>query len=290
MDDNKPVGSYLDWSAEGKASVWRYLFGLTLVIVVFFVLSGFGSLPVRIFVPNYEDSLVMSVVATLMSFVIAFVSIPLVVRLVHKRPFWSVAMPAWRFEGWNFGVGLAVGVVVAGVFSALFSVAGILPVERNPDFDLGTLVLLAVVGFVGIFIQAGSEELLFRGYLTQFARRFTSSKLLFIGIPTLLFAAPHAGNIAQYRGNVFVLAPYLLAGAFYGWAAWRTGSLWMATALHLANNYTSLVLVGTKGDALPSAAPFVIGLPGIGVVTLVVFASYAAQFLVLTYLMKRAGR
>ncbi len=284
------MGSYLDWSSEGKASVWRYLIGLALAIFVFFLLSGFGSLPLRIFVPHYEDSLALSVVATLLSFVIAFVTIPLIVRVVHKRPFWSVAMPAWRFEGWNFGVGLSVGAVVALVFSLLFSAVGILPMERNPAFDLGTLVLLAAIGFVGIFIQAASEELLFRGYLTQFVRRFSRNKYLFIGIPMLLFAAPHAGNIAQYRGNVLVLGPYLLAGALYGWAAWRSGSLWMAVALHLANNYTSLVFVGTKGDALPSAAPFLIEVPGIGVATLVVLVSCAGQFVLLSYLMKRAGR
>jgi CAAX protease family protein len=101
----------------------------------------------------------------------------------------------------------------------LFSATGIMRLERNPDFNLPTLLLLAVVGFVGIFIQAGSEEMLFRGYFMQFVRRFTSNRYLFVGIPAALFAAPHVANIAALGGSALVMTPYLISGLLYGWAA-----------------------------------------------------------------------
>jgi membrane protease YdiL (CAAX protease family) len=165
-----------------------------------------------------------------------------------------------------------------------------IPLERNPQFDLATLLLLVPVGFVGIFVQASAEELLFRGYFTQFVRRFTSSRILFLGIPTLLFAAPHIANVASLGGGPFAMLPYLIAGLLYGWAAYRSGSLWMSVALHLVNNYTGLVVVGTRGDALPSAAPLLIESPSLAVGSAGVLFQAVLIALVLNYLMRRAGR
>jgi membrane protease YdiL (CAAX protease family) len=282
--------SYLDWSDKGEASLWRYCLGSLLVIVVFFLLSGVGMVPLVLLAPEYKKSLSLSVIATLLNFVVAFFAIPLIVRLVHKRPSWSVAMPRLRFESWNFLTGLWVGIAVAGLAAWLFSATGIMQLEQNPDFNLPTLLLLAVVGFVGIFIQAGSEEMLFRGYFTQFVRRFTSNRYLFIGLPALLFAAPHIANIAALGGSAFVLIPYIFSGLLYGWAAFRFGSLWMSVSIHLVNNYTGLVLVGTKGDALRSAAPYVIDVPGLPLATLVVLLQSATMFLALSYIARRSGR
>jgi membrane protease YdiL (CAAX protease family) len=290
IDGSPILQSYLDWSGKGKASFWRYYLGLFLVIFVFFVLSGVAMTPLILLAPRYQESLILSVVATLVSFVGSFVLIPFVVGLVHQRPCWSVALPRLRFESWNFFTGLWVGAVVAALTLGLFSVIGIIPIEPNPDFNLPALLLLAVVGFVGIFIQAGSEEMLFRGYLTQLVRRFSPNRYLFIGIPALLFSVLHIANIASLGGSVWVMFPYLISGVLYGWAAYRFGSLWMPVSLHLANNYTSLVLVGTKGDALPSAAPFLIDLPGLPLTTLAVFVQSAAIVLALTYLSLRFCR
>jgi membrane protease YdiL (CAAX protease family) len=199
-------------------------------------------------------------------------------------------MPRPRFRSWDFFTGLWVAFVVAAATALLFGALKVMPLERNPQFDFGTLLVLVVVGFVGIFVQAGAEELLFRGYFTQFARRFTSSRILFLGIPALLFAAPHISNIAALGGGPLAMLPYLVSGLLYGWAAYRSGSLWMSVALHLVNNYTSLVLVGTKGDALPSAAPLLIEAPNLTVGSIGVLVQSVLIVLILSYLMRRAGR
>jgi membrane protease YdiL (CAAX protease family) len=284
------VESYLDWSGKGRAGLWRYCLGTFLVISVFFVLSGFAVVPLILLAPKYKESLTLSVFATLVSFVGSFVLIPLIVQLVHRRPCWSVALPRLCFERWNFFTGLGVGSVVAALTIGVFSAIGIMPLERNPDFDPPTLLLLAVVGFAGIFIQAASEEMLFRGYFTQLVRRFTSNRYVLIGIPSVLFSLLHIANISSLGGGLWVMLPYLISGVLYGWAAYRFGSLWMPVSLHLANNYTSLVLVGTKGDALRSAAPFLIELPGLTLTTLAVFIQSAAIVLVITVLAMRLGR
>jgi membrane protease YdiL (CAAX protease family) len=289
MDANRSndISSYLDWSNRGRASLWRYVVGTILILFVFFFLSGFGQFPILLLVPNYKSSRILSVIATLLVFAIAFFALPPIVRLIHARPYWSVAMPRPRFERWNFWAGFVSGIAVGLVCALIFSLAGVMPIESNPEFDVGTWLVLAVVGFAGIFIQAGSEELLFRGYLTQFTRRFTANPLLFIGIPALLFALPHIANIAALGGGLLVMTPYLIAGVLYAWVAYKTGSLWMALGLHLANNYSGLALVGTKGDILPTAAPFQVNVPSLPVVSLAVAVQTLIIMVVVNYLLAR---
>ena len=280
------VTSYLDWSDKGRSSLVRYVVGLVICLFVFFGISGLGILPIVLLIPDYRNSLVLSVLAILLAFVIAFFAIPSIVRLVHQRPYWSVAMPRAAFERWNFLAGLLVGLIVGLVAALLFHVTGLMPIEGNPAFNLGTWVLLAVIGFAGLFIQTGSEELLFRGYLTQFVRRFTANPLLFISIPAVLFAVPHIANIAALGGGPLAMTPYLFAGLLFGWAAYRTGSLWMSLGLHLANNYSGLVLVGTKGDVLPTAAPFQVSVPELAIAVLAVAVQTVGTVVVLHYLLK----
>lgn len=197
-------------------------------------------------------------------------------------------MPQLRYEGWNLWVGFGVGVAVGLVAIAVAGVLGAVDL-RYAGFDWSLLLPLVLVGFIGIFIQAGAEEMVFRGYLTQFARRFTARPWLFIGIPAILFALPHAGNIAAYSGNPLVLAPYLTAGLLYGWAAYRSGSLWLSLGLHLSNNLSGLVLVGTAGDVIRTAAPLTIEPPSLMVVTLLIAVQALVTVAVLEWLLRRRG-
>ena len=282
--------NYLDWSDKGEASFWRYAVGAALSVMVFYLLSGMLIVPYTILFPDYQKSLTLSTVGLILTFVITFIAIPTIVRFVRKRPWWSVAMPALRFRAWDFFTGMWVAFAVAVLIALLFHATRTMPIFRNPEFDLTALLVLAVVGFVGILIQAGAEELLFRGYFTQFARRFTSNPILFLGIPALLFAAPHVSNIASLGGGPLVMVPSPISGLLYGWAAYRSGSLWMSVALHLVNNYTGLVMVGTKGDVLPSAAPLLVASPNLTVGTIGVLVQSALIAVALHLLMKRAGR
>ena len=153
--------------------------------------------------------------------------------------------------------------------------------------DWSQLLPVALIGFVAIFIQASSEELLFRGYITQFVRRFTANKLLFIGIPALLFALPHIINITELGGTFLVMVPYLILGLLLAWAAYRTGSLWMAAGVHWSNNFMTIVLIGTRGDVLPSVAPFQVDIPSLSVATMVVAVQSVLILVVLRYLIGR---
>ena len=278
--------SYLDWSDKGKASFWRYLLGFVLAILILFVLGSVVVMPLSAIKPDYAESPSFSLIGTLLSFLVLFVAIPLIVALLHRRPYWSVAMPVPRIETWNLFTGFWVSAVVGVVVAAALHFAGIMPMEYV-GLDWSQLLPVALIGFVAIFIQASSEELLFRGYITQFVRRFTANKLLFIGIPALLFALPHIINITELGGTFLVMVPYLILGLLLAWAAYRTGSLWMAAGLHWSNNFMTIVLIGTRGDVLPSVAPFQVDIPSLSVATMVVAVQSVLMVVVLRYLIGR---
>lgn len=286
MKENVEIKSYLDWSDKGRSGLLFYLIGLVLVLFVF-LFGGVAILPLSLINPDYQKSLPLSVLGTLLAFVLPFFAIPLIVKILLNRPSWSVAMPRFYFARWDFFTGFWVSLVISLAFSWLLSITGVMPMEINPNFEIKQFMVVALIGLVGIFIQAGTEELIFRGYLTQFARRFTSNKFIFIGIPALLFALPHILNISQLGGTLWVAIPYLIAGIFYGWFAYRTGSLWMSLGLHLSNNFGSLVFVGTRGDVLPSAAPWVVGLPSLTVTILIIAAHALVVTLILITMIKR---
>jgi membrane protease YdiL (CAAX protease family) len=115
----------------------------------------------------------------------------------------------------------------------------------------------------GLMIQTGFEELLFRGLIMQFLMRMMTFAPVAILIQALLFGAMHLANIAEWHGNIWGIAPYVLAGISYGYAAWRTGSLLVSSALHLVNNAGGAYLIGARSDVIPTVAPWLIDAPTI---------------------------
>lgn len=280
------VKSYLEWSDKGKSSIWRYILGSILMIIVFFALSGMGAIPVTIIDPNYKDSLIESNLALMLVFVISFVAIPLIVGLLHKRPYWSVAMPKFHIEKWNLLIGFVVSTLVGLIAVVVFSLLGYIDLEYV-GIDWGTWLSVAAIGLIGIFIQAGSEEMLFRGYFAQFTRRITKNPYVIIFVPALLFAIPHYSNLSQYSSGLIVLLPYLINGVLYGYIAYRTGSLWMSLGLHMSNNLSGMLLVGTKADVLETVSPLVFGLPSLELSTVVIGVQAVAIVAIILPLVKR---
>lgn len=100
--------------------------------------------------------------------------------------------------------------------------------------SVGSLIIsLLIVGLLAGF----SEELFFRGTLQQLLTPgpCQSAPHLAIWITAFIFSAIHF----QFFGFV----PRLLLGAFFGYALYWSGSLWVPVTLHVVNN--SLVVLTT---------------------------------------------
>lgn len=168
-----------------------------------------------------------------------------VTDLVHKRPPSTIVGP-WplaRRQFWD----------VLLILVALYAVLMILPPwglwrETAPGLPPGRWVALLPVTLLALFIQTGSEELLFRGYLqSQLGARFRSP-LAWMVVPSALFGLGHyAPEI--YGANAWLVVVWAV---IYGMASAdltaRAGTLGPAVAFHLANNFVAIGLFSMQGD------------------------------------------
>jgi membrane protease YdiL (CAAX protease family) len=282
--------SYLDWADKGRSSFLIYLIGFILIVLCWLLLGEFVSAPIQSLVQAvFGESIAGTLLTDFSSFLPAFIVIPLATKYLLGRPWWSFGFPNLKPDFSVFALAVLVSLAVSLFVTLGFGLTGLLQIKLQLPNAREFLIVLAISG-VGFLVQTSAEEFLFRGYLTQFARRYFTSPLLFIGIPSLLFAAPHFANVESASGHWYVLLPYLAPGVLFGWLAYRTGALWVAIGLHWANNLGNMVLVGTDIDSLPTVAPIVVSQPTYEMATIMVLVSTVLIFAIMEFLLRNVRR
>lgn len=102
-----------------------------------------------------------------------------------------------------------------------------------PSVD-GLILSILLLGFMAGF----SEELFFRGSLQRIISTSSVGRHAAVWITAFIFSAVHL----QFFGFV----PRLLLGAFFGYLALWSGSLWLAIAGHMLNNSMAAILMWIK--------------------------------------------
>jgi uncharacterized protein len=136
-------------------------------------------------------------------------------------------------------VGLGMGIGAAGLVVAVLGIAaaGALSYESQPGTWGAWLATVAAQGAV-FTVAALAEEAIFRGYPFQVLVRWTGPVAATL-LSAVLFAVAHGANPEV---GVLALVNIFLAGVLLAVAYLRTLSLWFATALHLAWNWTMATL------------------------------------------------
>ena len=250
--DDRP-SHYLQWARRGKPGFFRYLAGALLVLAIslFFgqIFSVVGAL-----LAVSRSAAATIVLTTFFGFIVSFLLIPLIPALLNRRPWWSIAMPARKIEVTNLVVGASIAIVT---MVSLNCIGWLIKPDafHFENRDPGSWILMLLPVALAFFVQASTEEMVYRGYLTQFVAAFTRSPLLILGIPAFIFSLPHFGNVAGASGFLGLL-PYVVMGLMYGVIAWRSGSLWMGAGVHLANNWFVTMFVGNAAENLPKVPLF----------------------------------
>lgn len=137
-------------------------------------------------------------------------------------------------------VAVGVGLVAMGTASLLsiFVLTPLFP-DDNTQADYHAAVTGGMASFLGVMVLGGiiepiGEELLFRGVLASFLRRW-GPWVMIVGT-TLVFALAHGLNV------VFFSAVAMSLGSTYLY--WRTGSIWPSLIVHATYNSSSCVLQG----------------------------------------------
>ena len=236
--------------ARASAGLGRLAYGVAVLAIGFVALNltWFGTLRQlpdagQIFAEINSGTTVRGMALLLGSFACMLLALGVALRLAHGRGIGSLVGP-WRpaaQQAWR--VMLAAG--------AIHVVVLILPMPDGlgPQWamGLGRWLTLLPLSLGLLALQCGAEELVFRGYMqSQLAARFRSP-VIWIGLPSLLFAVLH------YDTEVYgVMAGWVVAwSALFGLMAAdltaRSGSLGPAFALHLLNNFVAIAGAAPEG-------------------------------------------
>lgn len=237
-----------------SAAVWRVIVGFLAASALYLLLNNllFGTL-VNLFGPQdsrFVDELLtgktpVAMFLLLGSFGLMVVSVAVVTAVLHKRSFASLIGPLhlvgpqfWRVTWLLILVGIVTYLLPPWDLGA--------PYVSN--MALGKWVLLLPLSLLAVFVQVSAEEIVFRGYVQQqLAARF-KSPLVWMVLPSVLFAFGHylpneAGEnaiiIALWAGVFGILMADLTA---------RAGSLGPAIAVHFCNNVAAILITSLPDD------------------------------------------
>ncbi|RYH10961.1 CPBP family intramembrane glutamic endopeptidase [Tropicimonas sp. IMCC6043] len=241
--------------AIGTSELWRtglgvaltFMAGLALYQLFFALLSnviGPDLTRALIDATSFDTSSPAATLYILATFAFFALGLAMVTTTIHRRspatlfgPLAAVASDALR-------VTLAVG--------ALYLLLTILlpqsvELVRNDGLSRRSWIALLPISLTAIALQAGTEELVFRGYLQQqLAARFPDLPLWMVG-PAALFALSHLSPAtAGDNATLFALWAFAFGLAAADLTA-RTGSIGAAFGFHFANNVIAVLVTSLAG-------------------------------------------
>ncbi len=250
--DHQFSGAYAAMNAfvapiRPKAQVWRLGVGVALMIAVYLlgvtiyflavstVSMDFGSLEGDSLGQSPQDMVIF-----LFSFIFLIIATILATLWPARRPIASLVGPlgqAW-YDFWR------VLRPIGGLMAIAFALVVFFDPSAVQNLSLAQFSLWLPLAIFVLFIQISAEELAFRGYIGgQLAARF-QSPLIWMILPALLFGALHY-DAQSYGAAAWVVC---LATAIFAILASdltaRSGNLGAAIALHFANNFFAIVLIG----------------------------------------------
>ncbi|UWR64755.1 CPBP family intramembrane metalloprotease [Phaeobacter inhibens] len=241
--------------ARSAPQLWRLLLGLLLIGVLSYALT---NVTVQMLIAAFPGAWVrdlpaggspVAMLVLLGSFLCVTVAVACVLPLLHRRSLSSVIGPM-PLALQQFGrTGLRLAVLMVGLALLWLILPGGLDggviSDLVPNLALHQWLRLLPLALIAIFIQISAEEILFRGYLQQTLAARGLHPLIWLLVPSAIFAVGHyapgdAGSnaplIALWAGGFGLMMADLTA---------RAGTLGPAMAVHFVNNIIAILLFGS---------------------------------------------
>jgi len=234
-------------AAKSRPEVWRLLVGVVLMVAVYIALAMLyqqALSELTRYRPTFNQELVtgatpLAMYALLFSFGLITASVFIVVRLLHKRDGLSVVGPiilAVPQFCRVFGVLLMLAVVV--MVLPPYGIGGALIL----NLSFGLWAVLLPLSLVAVFVQISAEEVFFRGYLQQQLGARFRSPLVWMLLPSILFAFGHYQPLEAGQNAVMITIWAGLFGLLMADLTARSGTIGPAIAVHFMNNVAALLL------------------------------------------------
>lgn len=258
----------------GRNQWYYYVFILLLTFLAWqfigiipLVLYAFAHSPGRYadFAPDHQHMLQTALTAamqtntglalTLLSFVFGLAALWAGVRYIQNKPCTAILTGRARTDWKRIGFG-------AGIWALLSAAtfACTLVFTDDPDlvlqFDPLHFFPLLLISLTLLPLQASFEEILFRGYLMQWAGylfKYRWAAFLLTGIG---FGLMHSANPETGMGFWLVMPQYIIMGLILSYITIKDDGLELALGLHIANNVLAAVTVTSSSSALQTHAIF----------------------------------
>jgi membrane protease YdiL (CAAX protease family) len=173
----------------------------------------------------------------------------LTARFVHQQPAMSLIAPGRRLDIGMIGrSALIFALPLLATFAYGFWAGDIGPVR----VDWGAFLVLTPLTILLFCFQASTEEVIFRGYLSQGLMVLCRNRIAVALLCAALFTLAHEGGINEslwaVRAEIFTTALFLSAVSF------QTGRLEAAMGIHIINNALFGLLNGSPELPLPALA------------------------------------
>ncbi|MGB5864495.1 MAG: type II CAAX endopeptidase family protein [Sulfitobacter sp.] len=227
--------------------IWRLVLGVVVMVGLYIAMALFyqqALAELTRYRPDFNAALIagstpLAMYALLFSFGLIIAAVFIGVRLVHKRGSFTVLGPVILAVPQFFRVVGALFVLVA-VVAVLPPYGFGEPLSLNMSFGLWAILL--PLSLLAVFVQVSAEEIFFRGYLQQqLAARF-SSPLIWMVLPSAVFAFGHYQPLEAGQNAVMITVWALMFGMLMADLTARSGSLGPAIAVHFVNNVTALLI------------------------------------------------
>ncbi|MEW9918143.1 lysostaphin resistance A-like protein [Marimonas sp. MJW-29] len=181
----------------------------------------------------------------LFSFVFMSVGAGLSARVMHHRSFASLLGPLNLLWQQFRAVSFAMIAVMAAVFLLPpYDMGG----DYVPNMPLGQWLVLLLPSLFFVLVQVSAEEIVFRGYVQQqLAARFRSP-LVWMILPSVLFALGHYLPDAAGENALTIALWACTFGVLMADLTARAGTLGPAIAVHFWNNVSAILIVSLPDE------------------------------------------
>ena len=256
--------AFLTAPFKGKNSFWRYftgsvtpflvsnLIGAIPLAVIMIAYAGDSLLPERGGMPDFEAmgiNLNFGFALTVFPFILAFFTLALLIKPLNERSFGTVINGGKKIR-WGrifFSAFIWTAVSALWLFYSMRTDPGSYALNNTST----SLIILAILALTMIPLQAGFEEILFRGYLIQGFAFLSRNRWLPIVVTSLLFGLMHALNPEAKEYGFFIMMPqYIFFGLVFAVLTMMDDGVELAIGAHTANNAFLSVFITNKDSAL----------------------------------------
>ena len=193
-----------------------------------------------------------------LAYAVGLVGVWIVVKLIHKKRLTQVVTGRTSFDYSRVLYAMPVGLFIS--LLGLLIVRFTFPVEmtfRVPVlWEYLPFVLLALVLTP---LQAGLEEVIFRGYILQGLILLTRNKLVLALVTTVVFVLPHLANPEPWAYGVgWYVIGIMSMGTFFALLTLLDGGIELAVGFHAIHNLFIILVANRKVSVFETPSLFVI--------------------------------